>query len=203
VTAFAVLAGGFAWWSQRPHASATGTVQPDGTTVVDSRGIHIVTPAGWMVLATTPAALAKAAATLTSSNPQLAAALQGLQSQEHSDVLRFFAYGTPGPGGFTSSANVLVMNEVLPLNAVVAANSAELPQTGALNINESAIATATGEGEELTYHLPLKLPQGRTLMLNIDQVYEAKGSEIGILTMGTAGRGDGGVPAMISSFRLT
>jgi hypothetical protein len=202
VAAVAVLAGGAVWWTQRPEPSATGTLQADGTTVVDSRGIHIVTPAGWTVVSTTPAALAKAGKTLAQSNPQLSSALQGLESRQQRNILRFFAYDKPAADGSISDADVLVSNTVLPLGAVVDGNSANLSQTGAVNVHESPIA-GEANAEELTYQLPLTLSQGRSVTFHVDQVYVSKGSEVGILTLGTTAPKDATFATMINSFHLT
>jgi hypothetical protein len=202
VAVLAVVAGGLAWWSQRPVPSATGTRQADGSTVVNSRGIHITAPAGWTVVATTPSALAKAGKSLDGSNPQLAAAVREMQSRQQRNILRFFAYETATTGGFTSNANVLVAKLTAPLGEVVAANSNELSSSGATGIHESAVPTSQGAGEALTYQLPLALPQGGSVTLNVDQVYEAKGSSLGILTMETAGASDSTFPALINSFSL-
>jgi hypothetical protein len=205
VSAVAVLvvAGGFVWWNHRQVPSATGSVQSDGSTVVDSRGIHIMTPAGWTVVSTTPAALAKAAKTLEGSNPQVAAAVQGLESRQQGDALRFFAYGTPSLDGFTSDADVLVQDSTLPLSEVVSASQAGLASAGATDIQVTGVVSGASNADELTYRLPLTLPSGGTVSINVEQVYVSNGSEVGILTMGTTQGTDNDFQAILSSFRLT
>lgn len=202
VAVLAVAGAGLAWWSQRPDPSATGSVQADGTTVVNSRGIHIVTPVGWVVVSTTQAALAKAGKSLAQSNPQLASALHGLESRQQRNILRFFAYGKPTPDGKISDADVLVSDTILPLGSVVDGNEADLKSTGAVNIQESPIP-GEANAEQLTYRLPLTVAQGRTLTFSVDQVYVSKGSEIGILTLGTTAASDPSFSTMVNSFRLT
>jgi hypothetical protein len=195
----AIVAGGLVWWTQRPISSATGKMQTDGTTVVDSHGIFITAPVGWTVVATTPAALAKASRAVTQSNPQLASAMRSLESRQQNGALRFFAYGHTALGGSTSTANVLVTHTTAPLNTVVAANSAELSSDGASNMTDAPIA---GDAEELTYQLPLHLAND-TVTLNIQQIFKSNGSELGILTMGTTGPTDSSFPTLVNSFRLT
>jgi hypothetical protein len=203
ISAVVVVAGGFAWWNHRQVPSATGSVQADGSTVVNSRGIDITVPVGWNVVSTTPAALAKAAKTLEGSNPQVAAAVQGLESRQQGDALRFFAYGTPSLDGFTSDADVLVQDSTLPLSEVVSASQAGLSSAGATDIQVSGVISGGTNADELTYRLPLALPSGGSVSINVEQVYVSNGSEIGILTMGTTQGTDKDFQAILNSFRLT
>jgi hypothetical protein len=202
VAVVAVVGVGVVWWTHRQVPSATGRVQADGSTVVNARGISIVTPAGWTVVATTPAALAKAAGTLDQSNPQVAAAVKALESRQQADVLRFFAYGPPAPDGFTSDADVLVTNSTVPLSDVVSASEAGLTSAGATNLHVSEVGAGGTTADELTYRVPLSLPSG-TITLNVQQVYVSNGSEVGILTMGSTERHDADFSSILNSFRLT
>ncbi len=198
--AVVLIAGGAVWWTHRSVGSATGKVQADGSTVVNSRGVSITAPAGWTVVSTTASALAKAGESVAQSNPQLAAAMQGVA---HNNDLRFFAYGATTPDGFTSNANVLVTKTPLPVSAAAAATAADLEKAGAKHVHDSGVTAGGTDAVELTYQLPLRLTNGSELTINATQVFESNGSEIGILTVGSTSTADGGTSALINSFRLT
>lgn len=196
------VASSVVYITHKPKPTATGVVQADGTTIVNSRGIRITTPVGWTVVPTTTGDLAKAGQSLAASNPQLGNALRALQSRDLQNALRLFAFGSTGSDGFTANANVLVSSSVLPLDNVVASNSTELTSTGALHIEESPVTT-NSDAAELTFQQPLTLPTGRSITLNVQQVYEKNGNELGILTLETTAATDPGFSTMISSFQLT
>jgi hypothetical protein len=198
-----VLAGGLTWWTQRAKPSATGVVQADGATVVDTRGIAITTPVGWTVLSTTPDAIVAAAKAVSQSNPNLASAVNALASREHRNELRFFAYGVKTAAGYTPNANVLVTKTSVPLGNVVSASSSLLTSIGATNIHQQSATTGAESGIELTYQLPINLPTGGSITVSIEQLYVSKGSEVGILSVGSLHPNDSSLQTLIDTFRLT
>ncbi len=200
--AVVLIAGGALWWTHRTVGSATGKVQADGSTVVNSRGISITAPTGWTVVSTTQSSLAKADAAVAQSNPQLASAMQALQDSAHNNDLRFFAYDATAPGGFTN-ANVLVTNTPAPVGAVIAATAADARKAGAKHVHDSGVIAGGSNAVELLYQLPVRLPNGGEITIQTTQVFESKGSELGVLSIGSTTAADDGTSALINSFRLT